>query len=114
MIMQIKWDWSISLGQVIPVIVLVVGGVSAWYGVKSDVANQNIRISHLEENAAMQRHVDELQDAARQQANQDLKDQIRDFRTDVTSEIRDLRRELRGGSIQRPSQRGPNTERLVP
>jgi hypothetical protein len=93
-----KPDWSINVANIAVVVMAVMGGIGAWYDVKSDTRMNTRDIAALQ--VVSERHKQEdvandlRQDAKREAVVVDLKSALKDNRDDIKSDIRDLRNDL--------------------
>lgn len=84
---KITFDWSMNLGHVVTIIVIVIGGVCTL-GAYTEKFHQ------METFMSDQKATDKAQDDAREKAVADIKQQLKENKDDIRSEIRDLRTDI--------------------
>jgi hypothetical protein len=92
---KVRMDWTVSIGHVGSVIVFIVGAFFAYTDLKSDVrdAKTTAEAKYREYDRlwAAQKLLDDEQNQRILRIFTNLTDQIRDVKTDIRSDIRDLR-----------------------
>jgi len=93
-----KPDWSVNVANVAVVIVAIMGGVGAWYDVKSDtrmntrdIANLQIENSQFKQDVKTENNKQDLHEAG---VIVDLKSIMKDNKDEIKSDIRDLRNDI--------------------
>lgn len=92
---KIQIDWKFNIGEIVAVLTFALGGLGAYYDLKSDV--RALQIQQAKSDTEFQRFVmnqkelDLRQDTVRDQVVKEVKDSVRDSKNDITQEIRDLR-----------------------
>jgi hypothetical protein len=90
-----KPDWTINVANIAVVVVAVMGGIGAWYDVKSETKANTKDIAALQ--VVQDRHnKEDVEDSLRQDAKRDavvtdLKGTLREAVGEIKAEIRDLR-----------------------
>jgi hypothetical protein len=93
-----KPDWSVNVANIATVIVAIMGGVGAWYDVKSDTRMNSRDIASLQmEQSQIRQDVkaeNNKQDAHEAAVVLDLKGVMKDNKDEIKADIRDLRNDL--------------------
>jgi hypothetical protein len=98
MIRKFTMDWSLNIGNVLSILIFLLGGIGAWYDVKTDVkVNHNeavVKFQQVESFMQDQKVYNQTAEKERDALLMDLKTRIRDDTRDIKAEIRDLRTEV--------------------
>jgi len=93
-----KPDWSVNVANLVVVVSAVLGGIGAWYDVKTqtaantrDIAAIQVRVDQAKQEAMA---ADLRQDVKRDTVVLDLKGALKDNRDDIKGDIRDLRNDI--------------------
>jgi predicted Holliday junction resolvase-like endonuclease len=86
------FDWTINLGHLVSIAFFILGGIAAWYDVKSEVKVHDVKIQTLFE-------ADISQNLQREKLASEIKESFRDSKNEIKQEIRDLRNDL----VKKPS-----------
>lgn len=90
---RVKLDWTISIGQIIPVLIFILAGIGAWYDLKVEVRIHTEQINHIQK--LTYEYKQENENSAKLIREGQLEN-----RREITQEIRDLRNDLIRKSIR--------------
>jgi len=93
-----KPDWSVNIANIGVVVMAILGGVGAWYDVKSDTRINSRDIAALQLEASQHRQDDKSENVAQDNRQDkivaDIKGVMKDNKDEIKAEIRDLRNDL--------------------
>lgn len=98
MIHKIEMDWSLNIGNIISIVVFLIGGIGAWYDVKTDVRlnhkEAEIKFDQVENFMIDQKAYNVQSERQRDHLLDEVKQVIREDNREVKQEIRELRNEV--------------------